>query len=272
MSRFVDQAALLVTEIGDPAFSQKYAETCRDIFDNDQCTVFCFSEGEAPSCLIADAMVEETKQITRTLADEYIETAHLRDPTMREIKRAAGSSREPMIKKVSATEIRDNVYRARFYEEALVRQKIAIVSFVGRRILYSNFYRNPEQRDFDQSDIDALVEIGPLLCRILAKHFDLTADAQPASVHPQELTKAFRDKLQEKVRVALLQEDCSLTPREAEVCAAIAIGYTTEAVGLNFGISMNTVATHRKRAYSKLQISSQNELFARYIQHSALAR
>ena len=55
-----------------------------------------------------------------------------------------------------------------------------------------------------------------------------------------------------------------LTPREAEICASIIMGYSTEAISLNCSISINTVATHRKRAYAKLGISSQNELFLRY--------
>jgi DNA-binding NarL/FixJ family response regulator len=42
------------------------------------------------------------------------------------------------------------------------------------------------------------------------------------------------------------------------------LGYTVLGMSLNMRISVNTVATHRKRAYTKLRISSQNELFARY--------
>jgi DNA-binding CsgD family transcriptional regulator len=55
-----------------------------------------------------------------------------------------------------------------------------------------------------------------------------------------------------------------LSPREAEVCAHIVLGYSTLAIGLNLGVSVNTVATHRKRAYLKLGVCSQNVLFERY--------
>jgi DNA-binding CsgD family transcriptional regulator len=33
---------------------------------------------------------------------------------------------------------------------------------------------------------------------------------------------------------------------------------------MHLGISVNTVTTHRKRAYAKLRVGSQNELFERY--------
>lgn len=52
--------------------------------------------------------------------------------------------------------------------------------------------------------------------------------------------------------------------REAEVCAHIVLGYSTLAFGLRLGVSLNTVATHRRRAYLKLGVCSQNELFERY--------
>jgi len=68
----------------------------------------------------------------------------------------------------------------------------------------------------------------------------------------------------QELRDSMLKLPCGLTQREADVCAAIALGYTTLGIGLNLGISVNTVATHRKRAYAKLGISCQNELFARY--------
>ena len=54
-----------------------------------------------------------------------------------------------------------------------------------------------------------------------------------------------------------------LSPREAEICAMILVGYTTLGISLNLEISINTVATHRKRAYKKLGIATQNELFCK---------
>lgn len=47
---------------------------------------------------------------------------------------------------------------------------------------------------------------------------------------------------------------------------AIACGNSTEGISLALGISKNTVSTHRKRAYSRLGISSQAEIFARFCQ------
>jgi DNA-binding CsgD family transcriptional regulator len=66
------------------------------------------------------------------------------------------------------------------------------------------------------------------------------------------------------LREVFLAERHGLSPREAEICAHIVLGYSALAISLNLGISVNTVTTHRKRAYGKLRVCSQNELFERY--------
>src|SRR5262249_46720277 len=81
---------------------------------------------------------------------------------------------------------------------------------------------------------------------------------------PTPETHTARPALFERVRDAMLAGCHGLTPREAEICAGIVLGYTVTGMSLNLNISVNTVATHRKRAYAKMRISSQNELFARY--------
>jgi DNA-binding CsgD family transcriptional regulator len=52
----------------------------------------------------------------------------------------------------------------------------------------------------------------------------------------------------------------SLAERERSVCSGIVDGFISEAIAL--GISINSVLSYRKRAYSKLGNTSSNELFA----------
>ena len=54
----------------------------------------------------------------------------------------------------------------------------------------------------------------------------------------------------------------SLTPREQDVCRRILAGYSSEAISQALGISLHSTLTYRKRAYERLGISSQSELFA----------
>lgn len=57
-----------------------------------------------------------------------------------------------------------------------------------------------------------------------------------------------------------------LTEREAEVIGLIMQGYSSFAVSEKLNIAVGTVKIHRRNAYQKLKISSQNELFAMFLE------
>ncbi len=54
----------------------------------------------------------------------------------------------------------------------------------------------------------------------------------------------------------------ALTPRERQVCARAAMGWSVEATALDLGIAKSSVVTLRQRAYRRLAISSPFELCA----------
>jgi len=57
----------------------------------------------------------------------------------------------------------------------------------------------------------------------------------------------------------------SLTPREAEVVRLLLRGHSTRAAADRLGIAPATAALHRKRAYAKLGVRSQAQLFYHFI-------
>jgi DNA-binding CsgD family transcriptional regulator len=101
---------------------------------------------------------------------------------------------------------------------------------------------------------------------------EYAAFASPTGPRADYIREPDREQLYRNVRNALFNSGHGLTPREAEVCASIVLGCTAQGTGRKLNISAHTVATHRKRAYSKLGIGSQNELFARYIDAAYLLR
>lgn len=56
-----------------------------------------------------------------------------------------------------------------------------------------------------------------------------------------------------------------LTPREHDVVRCLLRGESTRNAAAALGIAEATVALHRKRAYAKLGVSSQGQLFARFL-------
>lgn len=58
-----------------------------------------------------------------------------------------------------------------------------------------------------------------------------------------------------------------LTAREQQIVGAILKGHSSQSIGNLFDIAEGTVKNHRKSIYAKLGISSQGELFARFVNH-----
>jgi DNA-binding CsgD family transcriptional regulator len=54
----------------------------------------------------------------------------------------------------------------------------------------------------------------------------------------------------------------ALSGREAAACVGIVRGHSNETIALHLDLSINSVRAYRRRAYAKLQITSQNELLA----------
>lgn len=263
----MNQIANLVGGIGQSSFDQDFYSFCHDLLHIDQCTVFRFDAQGTPECLIAEARHSQSRNITRQLAQEYTEGAYLRDPNLM-LNTVGTSSHEQMIVRcVSPTHIRDMGYRKRFYDEALVRQELALIASFNSQTLYCSFYRSDEQKDFASEDAGQLQQLGVFLAQAVGKHAEMIQlrDRGAVSIpEPANLSPERRERMYQELRTTLLKAPGGLTQREAEICASIALGYTTLGISLNLGITINTVATHRKRAYAKLGISCQNELFARY--------
>jgi DNA-binding CsgD family transcriptional regulator len=115
----------------------------------------------------------------------------------------------------------------------------------GATVRYKvTLYRQRERGGFGAREIDGAASLAELLA-LLHKHDHLA----------QRPCNTFSSHVDAIERTAP-----ALPRRAAEVCAGIALGMTSEAIGLRLGIKINTVRTHRKRAYAHLRISSQNEI------------
>jgi DNA-binding CsgD family transcriptional regulator len=109
--------------------------------------------------------------------------------------------------------------------------------------------------------MEPLRKLAGLAIKVLHRHH-LATERAPGE--PTRSAEDLRRNALAHLRKVFGSERHGLTQREAEVCAYIVLGYSALAISLNLGISVNTVTTHRKRAYAKLCVCSQNELFERY--------
>jgi DNA-binding CsgD family transcriptional regulator len=250
----------LISIIGATDFGHRFHTLMDEVIGVDQCTVFVFGGGR-PEAVVAEARSNGTKEVVRHLSGLYVENGFRSDPIRARIQDAIGGASEVIVRRTF--ELSDKSFRHQFYEKPNIRQELALVAKLDETRIYASFYRETNSREYTAEDVEKLQLFASPALQTLRKHSEITGLLQADQTVP-DTTPVSRLTLLAEVRDALRREQAGLTPREAEVCAGIVLGYTVLGMSLNMRISVNTVATHRKRAYTKLRISSQNELFARY--------
>lgn len=81
------------------------------------------------------------------------------------------------------------------------------------------------------------------------------------------VNEGVRDDLKQRVQSAFEQFGCDLlTEREREVAHMVLRGHSVKSTASQMSISPETVRMHRKNLYLKLEIGSQSELFALFIE------
>lgn len=255
---FHDHLVQAINAVGTERFGACFFNMVQDRVDADQCTVFARSTIGEVLVLVAEGRTPGMSDLVKCLSAEYASGAFRSDPVM---KRAADlSDQRPHILFIDPSEIGDRNYRRRFYEEPQIAQEAALIAGYQGKSIYASFYRAKGQRVFSSIDSEEIERFADIAFALLRKHLELRAPAAFGLADHGERQALIL----ERVREALLADCRKLTPREAEVCSFILLGYTVLGASMHLNISVNTVATHRKRAYAKLSISSQNELFARY--------
>jgi len=136
--------------------------------------------------------------------------------------------------------------------------KASTIGKVEEGSVYCNFYRMGRSGPYSGKDWHLLESILPLMTALIAAHYRILR--LKATGEPPKKWKAH--SLVHTIISKNAPPFSKLTRREREVCERILLGYTSVGIGLDLAIAQSSVITYRRRAYEKLGISSQNELFS----------
>ncbi|MDO8606529.1 MAG: helix-turn-helix transcriptional regulator [Phaeospirillum sp.] len=183
-----------------------------------------------------------------SLVGQYVaEKLYQRDPTLGRLQR---SGRHGLCLGVMRRgQIEDDWYRRCFFDDAQLEGKLSILDQAQTHAIYQNYYFSAGAEAFSVREIENLARLAETTSQCILRHLELRAPPAKAKCRP------------DAVATILARRAPSLTLRELEVCSRIVTGYTTEAIALDLGVTPNSVATYRKRAYAKLKICSQHQLF-----------
>ncbi|MEH6517118.1 MAG: helix-turn-helix transcriptional regulator [Halioglobus sp.] len=241
----------LVKGIGRPSF-----ESCFfDFFDNllgiSQCIVLAYRKGGKRQVVVARGQNCRNENV-KILTSEYGQGIYKEDYHVEEY-----AQHEPVPDSIwcrghAATAL-NGKSSSKLCDEQNLAQNLTLSYREGGRSILAILFRSPALGEFTPEEAELAGGYRDLSISLLNRHLELLKPECPSQVSVDDRNQRVLD--------LLLQWD--LTPREVEICAMKLVGYTSLGISLHLDISTNTVSTHIKRAYSKLGIASQSELFCR---------
>ena len=236
--------ATLIEAIGSATFEQAILAFAARASDCTHFTAFARCRARPPRILVA--IDQRQASIARRIGEKYLRDYWDLDPANRLAAAEPRVGRGAIIR-IRNEEIENPAYRRDCYNSLRIVDRFSILQSVGSELVRLNFYRDAARGRFSDAEIKPLADLAGVLAQLVLKHDQLrpgTTDEERCEIYFARLSGA----------------SFGLSGREAQVCAEIVLGRSSEAIAIKLGLSINTILTHRKNAYAKLGISSQNEL------------
>lgn len=249
--------AAVVGQIGTPGLPIALDGLLRSVAEFDMSVIFGYPYGERP-CLLYDGYGAHT---TRSALDAYLLGAYLLDP----FYTASVEGHPPGLWRMREL-APDDFFQSDFYGAAEVHPCISLepgslveeIGFLvplpcGFTAAYS-LMRKTGRSEFDRGEMERLRALEPIVREAVRSQWRQLDSTRLAGALDGVLEAAFTQ---------FAQND--LTYQQRRVVQLILRGHSTLSISKIIGATEGTVKIHRKNIYRRLGISSQSELFNRFI-------
>jgi DNA-binding CsgD family transcriptional regulator len=245
------RAPLLIEAVGTACFGERLFQVAREAVRCDHINAFAVNDQSERRMLFA---ASRRAPLAWEAGTRYLSRHWDKDPA----NQLPGRIRLPpegIFVRMTAVDMAANAYRRDLYTAegwaesgANLIERLSIMRRCDCEVVRIGFYRHKQFGPFTDTEVTIIADATDLLFALAIKH------------DPVGPGRADEIALQARYQQCLRHAAPMLSRRETEVCACIAAGLNSEAIALELGISLNTVLTHRKHAYARLKISSQNQL------------
>ncbi|MGF6600239.1 DNA-binding CsgD family transcriptional regulator [Paraburkholderia sp. GAS448] len=242
----------LVASIGHTdvnALAAEILKTLGAVASISQCTVFAYEFGNRPRTVsVAD---HRGGRFLRDVADTYARLFYTLDGNQKIVSesRPAAHGSALVLHQQTSEDIHHEGYRLACYSQPNVSDRLSLLVQPADGIWLSiNLYRDSGAGSFQPAEIGLIEALAPLISHAARHHYALSGRNQPGI--PQMM-------------LATLRGLCpALSKRELDVLRGVLEGCTAAEIADTMGIRPSSVVTYQKRAYQRLGISSQRQLFA----------
>lgn len=255
--QWLERLARVSRAVGHKAFEEEVVALLNLVLPVDHCVVFTYS-ADALGHLFTHGKMPPAR--ARELADDYVQRYHDRDPLFAKLS-AADKDDCHGPQPLDLQNAYDRAYRNHFFDRDGLVDKTSMVGRVEEGSVLCNFYRMQGSGRYSPEEQQRLEQVLPLITAFISTHYRLARILQSGPQAAAGQNDHTRSLVHTIIGKQVPPFD-RLTDREREVCERVILGYTSVGIGLDLDIAPSSVQTYRKRAYQKLGICSQNELFA----------
>ncbi|WP_394777902.1 helix-turn-helix transcriptional regulator [Undibacterium sp.] len=214
-----------------------------------QCTIFAYENSNRPRTVsVADY---RGGKFLKDVADTYSRFFYSFDGNQSIVSSADAQRRDPavLLHHQSMADIGNTAYREACYGRPHVSDRLSLLSQPAKNVwLAINLYRDLDQGQFTPDEIQRIEVLTPLFAHAARSHYGASGQSG-LSIAEQMLAR--------------VREACGeLSKRELDVVRGVLEGRTALEIAELMGIRVSSVQTYQKRAYRRLGISSQRQLFA----------
>lgn len=247
-SELLDAIAEIITAIGSSGLSSKLLTKLNIFVDVNHLSLVHFEEMDKVTYVFSAS--DETVKITKTMQQLYLSIFYRLDPNKDFLDYFENDNDIPL-KRLQPKDIKDLKYRKLWYDKMGVVDRLSILTKADKGLYCLNLFRT--KKGFSEGDVATLQELSSVLSSLTIRHTRLSGSLSSFMTRDQQINNLIE---------RLENMDAHLTNREKEVCSRILLGMNSDGIALDLGIKMQSVLTYRKRAYARLNITSQNELFS----------
>ena len=255
---WIGQSARVVDALGTPDFPRALTRALHTVVPYEFTVMFAYFEDRQP----IDVFDDFSNEKRRVMVDDYQAGPYLLDPFYLN-SQAPTTPRLVRLRDLAPDRFYQGEYFRNYYVQTGLAEEIGFIVDVGDDVsIVISAMR--EERVFSAREFRDLEATFPFVEACGRRHWRglISAFADRPAIDGPRLPRLIDQAFQSVGRNLL-------TPREAEIVEYALKGHSAEATGKALGIASGTVRIHRRNIYAKLRISSQGELFSRFI--SALA-
>ena len=246
----------VILSIGSPDFNSVLFGSFERELRTRQVVLYRFGSPDAsvaPETLMAQD--NRTDGCVHSLVHDYVGGYHRYDPMRPHF--LTSPERTVEVGNIAVKQIADTKYAQHLFVEPGIAGKLCVILRRPNDAICLSLYRDRKHNSFGSDDLERIHRIKLDLAAAMERHLTLTSPSAPKSC--------------DEIAPALLAHPRGkfLSSREVAVCTRLLMGYSNEAIALDLNVSFHSVRTYRRRAYLKLGVTSQNELFSLVLAHKS---